>query len=149
MVRLDPKKARLFEANTRACLKNIEALYKARNWRGLAAPLTKDTVVYLAKSRRTIVGEKRIIDFMRQLKARGLEDLKFNIEKLTLRPVHYLVATESGYSQYDMVADIFGKVVFSFRGKSGKPDPMEVGFIMEKPHVTICMVEPRTIYLDF
>jgi len=149
MVKLDPKKAKLFEANTRACLKNIQALYKARRWSGLAASLTEDTVLLLGKSQRSIVGEKRIIDFWRQLRSRGLEDVKFNIQKLNLRPVDFLVVTKAGYAQYDMVADIFGQAVFSFRGRGGQSISKEIDFAMEKSHVTICQGRLQFIYLNF
>jgi len=149
MAKLDPKKAKLFEANTRACFKNIQALYKARKWSGLAASLSEDTVLFLGKSQRTIVGEKRIIDFWRQLRSRGLEDVKFNIQKLTLRPADFLVVTKAGYAQYDMVADIFGQAVFTFRKRDGQSFSREVEFAGEKPHITICQGRLRTIYLNF
>lgn len=136
MKKLDPGKVKVFERGIRAYFKGLMDLYHGGKWKAMATLIGEDETLILTKSRRMYRGKKQIIDFWKQMKAKGLKDIRFEIKRQMVEPadcVRSELGTKGTYLAYDRVHYTLGtyKFIFNPNSKDG-----EVAYICG--HQVIC-----------
>jgi hypothetical protein len=140
---MDKKMAEDFRVKSGAMVGEIEKLFKAGRPRSLAGMMTGSTNLILLKSRKVYRGPEAITVFWRELRARGIVEIRFAIKKSTPVPADALLPEVPGsgvYFAYDMANYLFG----TYRLVSRTLPTIEGDFIILPMHQNGC---PRKIML--
>jgi hypothetical protein len=147
MKKWDAEKLKKLGEAMEADLRKLVVHYKKGAWKEMGSLIGEDATLIFLKSRQMYKGKKAILNFWRQMKRKGLKDIRFDIKRRAAAPADFLLSETCDqvtcYMAYDFVHYNFGTCQFVFN-----PNVREYDCLVVLAHKEICRRQVSLIVLS-